>query len=107
MFFGRLAKMPSDGVPYPLFVFTALVPWMFFSNGITQSAGSLVENANLLKKVYFPRLAVPVASIIAGVVDFFCSFVVLVALMMYYGIVPSVSILTLPLFLALACIASR
>jgi len=106
LFFGRLAKMPSDGVPYPLFVFTALVPWMFFSNGITQSAGSLVENANLLKKVYFPRLAVPVASIIAGVVDFFCSFVVLVALMMYYGIVPSVSILTLPLFLALACIAS-
>lgn len=106
LFFGRLAKMPSDGVPYPLFVFTALVPWMFFSNGITQSAGSLVENANLLKKVYFPRLAVPVASIIAGVVDFFCSFVVLVALMMYYGVVPSVSILTLPLFLALACIAS-
>lgn len=106
LFFGRLAKMPSDGVPYPLFVFTALVPWMFFSNGITQSAGSLVENANLLKKVYFPRLAVPVASIIAGVVDFFCSFVVLVALMMYYGVGPSVSILTLPLFLALACIAS-
>lgn len=106
LFFGRLAKMPSDGVPYPLFVFTALVPWMFFSNGITQSAGSLVENANLLKKVYFPRLAVPVASIIAGVVDFFCSFVVLVALMIYYGVVPSVSILTLPLFLALACIAS-
>lgn len=106
LFFGRLAKMPSDGVPYPLFVFTALVPWMFFSNGITQSAGSLVENASLLKKVYFPRLAVPIASIIAGVVDFFCSFVVLIALMLYYGVVPSLSILTLPLFLALACTAS-
>lgn len=106
LFFGRLAKMPSDGVPYPLFVFTALVPWMFFSNGITQSSGSLVENASLLKKVYFPRLAVPIASIIAGVVDFFCSFVVLIMLMLYYGVVPSLSILTLPLFLGLACTAS-
>jgi len=98
--------MPSDGIPYPLFVFTALVPWMFFSNGITQSSGSLVENASLLKKVYFPRLAVPIASIIAGVVDFFCSFVVLIFLMLYYGVVPSWSVLTLPLFLALACTAS-
>lgn len=106
LFFGRLAKMPSDGIPYPLFVFTALVPWMFFSNGITQSSGSLVENASLLKKVYFPRLAVPIASIIAGVVDFFCSFVVLIMLMLYYGVVPSLSILTLPLFLGLACTAS-
>ncbi len=106
LFFGRLAKMPSDGIPYPLFVFTALVPWMFFSNGITQSSGSLVENASLLKKVYFPRLAVPIASIIAGVVDFFCSFVVLIFLMLYYGVVPSWSVLTLPLFLALACTAS-
>jgi len=106
LFFGRLAKMPSDGIPYPLFVFTALVPWMFFSNGITQSSGSLVENASLLKKVYFPRLAVPIASIIAGVVDFFCSFVVLILLMLYYGVVPSWSVLTLPLFLALACTAS-
>ena len=106
LFFGRLAKMPSDGIPYPLFVFTALVPWMFFSNGITQSSGSLVENASLLKKVYFPRLAVPIASIIAGVVDFFCSFVVLILLMLYYGVVPSWSVLTLPVFLALACTAS-
>ncbi len=106
LFFGRLAKMPSDGIPYPLFVFTALVPWMFFSNGITQSSGSLVENASLIKKVYFPRLAVPIASIIAGVVDFFCSFVVLILLMLYYGVVPSWSVLTLPLFLALACTAS-
>ncbi len=106
LFFGRLAKMPSDGIPYPLFVFTALVPWMFFSNGITQSSGSLVENASLLKKVYFPRLAVPIASIIAGVVDFFCSFVVLILLMLYYGVVPSWSVLTLPFFLALACTAS-
>ncbi len=106
LFFGRLAKMPSDGVPYPLFVFTALVPWMFFANGITQSSGSLVENASLLKKVYFPRLAVPIASIIAGVVDFCCSFVVLMAMVLYYGVVPSLAMLALPLFLALACISS-
>ncbi len=106
LFFGRLAKMPSDGVPYPLFVFTALVPWMFFANGITQSSGSLVENASLLKKVYFPRLAVPIASIIAGVVDFCCSFVVLMAMLLYYGVAPSLAMLALPGFLALACISS-
>lgn len=106
LFFGRLAKMPSDGVPYPLFVFTALVPWMFFANGITQSSGSLVENASLLKKVYFPRLAVPIASIIAGVVDFCCSFVVLMAMLLYYGVAPSLAMLALPVFLALACISS-
>ncbi len=106
LFFGRLAKMPSDGIPYPLFVFTALVPWMFFSNGITQSSGSLVENASLIKKVYFPRLAVPIASIIAGVVDFFCSFVVLILLRLDYGVVPAWSVLTSPFFLALACTAS-
>lgn len=106
LFFGKLAKMPSDGVPYPLFVFTALVPWMFFANGITQSSGSLVENASLLKKVYFPRLAVPIASIIAGVVDFCCSFVVLMAMLLYYGVAPSLAMLALPVFLALACISS-
>ncbi|MEK6801991.1 MAG: ABC transporter permease [Nitrospirota bacterium] len=106
LFFGKLAKMPSDGIPYPLFVLTALVPWMFFSNGITQSAGSLVENASLLKKVYFPRLAVPIASIIAGCVDFLCSFVLLIGMMLFYGIVPSASVVWLPFFLALACIAS-
>lgn len=106
LFFGKLAKMPSDGIPYPLFVLTALVPWMFFSNGVTQSAGSLVENASLLKKVYFPRLAVPIASIIAGCVDFVCSFALLIIMMLFYGIVPSAAVLWLPFFLALACIAS-
>lgn len=106
LFFGRLAKMPSDGVPYPLFVYTALVPWMFFSSGITQSSGSLVENASLLKKVYFPRLAVPIASVVSGSVDFLCSFVVLIAMMLYYGIVPSLAVLWLPFFLILACTAA-
>lgn len=103
LFFGRLAKMPSDGIPYPLFVYTALVPWMFFSSGITQSSGSLVENASLLKKVYFPRLAVPIASVVSGSVDFLCSFVVLIVMMLYYGIVPSLAVLWLPFFLILAC----
>lgn len=106
LFFGRLAKMPSDGVPYPLFVYTALVPWMFFSSGITQSSGSLVENASLLKKVYFPRLAVPIASVVSGSVDFLCSFVVLIAMMLYYGIVPSLAVLWVPFFLILACTAA-
>ncbi|HQY58816.1 MAG: ABC transporter permease [Nitrospira sp.] len=106
LFFGRLAKMPSDGIPYPLFVYTALVPWMFFSSGITQSSGSLVENASLLKKVYFPRLAVPIASVVSGSVDFLCSFVVLIAMMLYYGIVPSLAVLWLPFFLILACTAA-
>ena len=106
LFFWRLAKMPSDGIPYPLFVYTALVPWMFFSSGITQSSGSLVENASLLKKVYFPRLAVPIASVVSGSVDFLCSFVVLIAMMLYYGIVPSLAVLWLPFFLILACTAA-
>ncbi len=106
LFFGRLAKMPSDGIPYPLFVYTALVPWMFFSSGITQSSGSLVENASLLKKVYFPRLAVPIASVVSGSVDFLCSFVVLIVMMLYYGIVPSLAVLWLPFFLILACTAA-
>ena len=85
LFFGRLAKVPSDGVPYPLFAFTALVPWMFFSNGLTQASNSLVHNANLLTKVYFPRLAIPISTVMAGALDFVLSFVVLVAFVAYTG----------------------
>ncbi len=70
VFFGKLAKMPSDGIPYPLFAFTALVPWTLFVNALTQSSNSLVQNANLIKKVYFPRLVMPISSVISGVVDF-------------------------------------
>jgi lipopolysaccharide transport system permease protein len=102
VFFGRLAKMPSDGIPYPLFVYVALVPWTFFSNGLTQASGSMVENANLLKKVYFPRLIIPITSVISGVVDFVFAFIVLVGMMLFYGTMPSVNILWLPFLLVLA-----
>lgn len=102
VFFGKLAKMPSDGIPYPIFAYVALVPWTFFANGITQSSNSLVQSANLLKKVYFPRLIVPISSVLSGIVDFIFSFIVLIALMLYYGYVPTVHIFWLPLFLLLA-----
>jgi lipopolysaccharide transport system permease protein len=106
VFFGRLAKVPSDGVPYPLFSFVALVPWMFFSNALTLSSNSLVHNANLLTKVYFPRLAIPIATVAAGVVDFLLSFIVMLGLIAWYGIVPTVNVVFLPLFLLLALVTS-
>jgi lipopolysaccharide transport system permease protein len=102
VFFGKLAKMPSDGIPYPIFAYVALVPWTFFANGITQSSNSLVQSSSLLKKVYFPRLIVPISSVVSGIVDFIFSFIVLIALMLYYGYVPTVHIFWLPLFLLLA-----
>jgi lipopolysaccharide transport system permease protein len=106
LFFGKLAKMPSDGVPYPIFVYTALVPWMFFSNSLTQSTMSLVENSNLLKKVYFPRLVMPISSVVSGVVDFGCAFTVLIAMMIYFGTVPTVNIIWLPLLIMLAFVTA-
>ena len=106
LFFGRLAKMPSDGIPYPLFSLAALVPWTFFANGLNQSSNSLVASANLLKKVYFPRLVIPIATVLAGVVDFALSFVVLLGLMAYYGIAPTIKLLWMPLFLLLALVTS-
>jgi lipopolysaccharide transport system permease protein len=107
LFFGRLAKMPSDGIPYPLFTFAALVPWTFFANGLSQSADSLVGSANLLKKVYFPRLAIPVAAVLSGVVDFVLAFVVLLLLMVgYYGVWPTAAIVWLPAFVLLAVVTA-
>jgi lipopolysaccharide transport system permease protein len=104
LFFGKLAKMPSDHIPYPLFAFAALVPWTFFANGLTQASNSLVGSANLIKKVYFPRLVVPISVVLAGLPDFLLSFIVLLGLMLYYGIFPQLSvILWLPLLLLLAC----
>lgn len=79
IFFGKLARVPSDNIPYPLFSFAALVPWTFFAYSLNQSANSLVGNANLIQKVYFPRLIIPVSSVLSGVVDFFLAFVVLLA----------------------------
>ena len=100
--FGRLSAIPSDGIPYPLFSFAALVPWTFFANGLTQSSNSLVGSANLIQKVYFPRLMIPAASVLGGAVDFALAFVVLIGMMAYYGISPTINILWLPLFLLLA-----
>jgi lipopolysaccharide transport system permease protein len=106
IFFGRLANMPSDGVPYPIFSFTALVPWTLFSNGLTQASNSLVGNSNLLKKVYFPRLAIPVSAILSTAVDFMISLAVLIAMMVYYGIALTANALWVPLFLLLTLITS-
>jgi lipopolysaccharide transport system permease protein len=102
VFFGRLAKIPSNGVPYPLFAYTALLPWQLFAFALTESANSLVGNQSLITKVYFPRLIVPLASVLAGLVDFGISFVVLLILMSYYRIVPTATIVVLPLFIILA-----
>lgn len=106
VFFGRLAGVPSDGLPYPVFTYTALVPWMFFANALTQAGNSLVAQEHIITKVYFPRLLVPAAAVLAGLLDFAISFVVLVGLMFFYGIVPTAAILTIPLFILLAAIAS-
>ena len=106
LFFGKLAKMPSDGIPYPIFSFTALVPWTFFAQGLGQTTGSIVGSANLITKVYFPRLVIPIASVLSGLVDFMIAFSVLILMMLYYGIVPTVNTLWLPLFLLLALITS-
>jgi lipopolysaccharide transport system permease protein len=106
LFFGKLAKMPSDGIPYPLFAYAALVPWTFFANGLSQSADSLVGSANLIKKVYFPRLVIPVSSVLSGLVDFVLAFVVLLGMMLYYGLVPTLNVIWLPLLLILALVTA-
>jgi len=106
LFFGRLAGVPSDGIPYPIFSFTALVPWAFFANGLSQSSNSLVGSGTLITKVYFPRLIIPLASVFSGIVDFLLAFVVLIAMMLYYGMAPTLSVLWLPMFLLLALVTS-
>jgi lipopolysaccharide transport system permease protein len=98
VFFGKLAKMPSDGIPYPVFAFAALLPWQLFAFALSESSNSLVSSQNLITKVYFPRLVVPLAAVLAGLVDFAIAFVVLLGLMWYYDIVPTAAIVLLPLF---------
>lgn len=100
--FGRLAKMPSGGVPYPILVFCGMLPWQFFANAFTESGNSLVSNAGMISKVYFPRLVVPISSVITSFVDFLISAVLMACLMAYYGYMPSVTILILPVFVMLA-----
>jgi len=106
IFFGKLAGVPSDGLPYPVFSFCGLLPWQLFSFALTQSSNSLVQNAHVLTKVYFPRLIIPFASVIAGLVDFAIAFVVLVIMMLYYNIIPGWALITLPLFVLLALAAA-
>lgn len=102
IFFGRLAKIPSDGLPYPVFAYCALLPWQFFSHALTESGNSLVASQNLITKVYFPRLVIPLAATLAGLVDFAIAFLVLVGMMVYYGIAPTVAVVTLPLLILFA-----
>jgi lipopolysaccharide transport system permease protein len=102
IFFGRLAKVPSDGVPYPLFTYTALVPWQLFAYALAESSSSVVLNERLITKVYFPRLIIPLASVLAALVDFAIALPLVGAMMLWYHRVPSWAILTLPLFVALA-----
>lgn len=104
--FGRIAKLPSEGVPYPIMVFAAMLPWQFFSNSLSECSNSLVTNSNLLTKVYFPRLVIPASAVIVSLVDFFISFAILALLMVWYGFVPDWRFLTLPIFLGLAFVAS-
>ena len=106
LFFGRLAQVPSDGLPYPIFSYAALVPWTFFANALTQASNSLVLNANMVKKIYFPRLTLPVATVLAGVVDFVLAFSVLLGMMLFYGLTPTINVLWLPFFLLLALVTS-
>ena len=106
LFFGRLARVPSDGIPYPVFAFCGLLPWQLFAHALTESSNSLVGNQNLITKVYFPRLVIPIAAVLGGVIDFFIAFVILLGMMLYYGIVPGVAILALPGFLLLALLTA-
>jgi lipopolysaccharide transport system permease protein len=106
LFFGRLAGLSSDGLPYPIWSYAAMVPWQFFTNGISQSSSSLVSSANMIKKIFFPRLVMPVSAVLAGLVDFMLALSVLVVMMPFYGFSFSWRVLWLPLFLFIAMMAS-
>lgn len=106
LFFGKLAGMKSDGVPYPIFAFTALVPWTFFAYALAQSATSIASSENLIKKVYFPRLIIPISTVLSGLVDFALAFMVLIGMMLYFGINPTVHIVWIPLFVLLGLITA-
>ena len=104
--FGRLVKVPSEGVPYPIFVYAGLLFWNYFSTSLTAASGCMIANENIIKKVYFPRLAIPIANVLSGIVDFVIAFVTLIGMMLYFGIVPTINILWLPLFLLLSFVTS-
>ena len=100
--FGQLAKLPSDGIPYPIFTYVALLPWNFFAGSLSRGTTSLVSNAGLISKVYFPRAIIPLSAMLSALVDFFFSFLILIGMMIWYGIVPTWRLLMLPLLLLLA-----
>lgn len=105
-FFGRLAQVPSDGLPYPLFVFTALLPWQLFAYALGQSSNSLVANDRLISKVYFPRLVIPLSAVLSGLIDFLIAFIILLLLMFVYGISPTTALWSVPGFALLAVMAA-
>jgi lipopolysaccharide transport system permease protein len=102
IFFGRLAKVPSDGLPYPIFAFSALLPWQLFAHALAQSSNSLVANDKLITKIFFPRLVIPLSAVLSGVIDFFIAFGVFLVLMVYYGIPPTGAFWSIPFFVLLA-----
>ena len=106
LFFGRLAQIPSDDLPYPIWNYAALVPWQFFAHGLSQSSSSLVTSANLIRKIYFPRLVIPISAVLSGGVDFAIAFIVLLGMMVSYGTLPTGAIVWLPLFLLLALVTA-
>lgn len=106
LFFGKLAHIPSDGIPYPIFFYSALLPWMYFSTALQNATNTIVENQRMITKVYFPRLTLPLSAVLSGLVDFGISFLMFIALMIYYGIRPGRAILWLPVFLLLAILTA-
>jgi len=104
--FGGFAKIPSEGIPYPLFSYSALLPWTLFAEGITRSTSSMIINSNIMTKVYFPRLVMPISGILSPVVDFVVAFIILIGMILYYGFVPTINIVWLPAFILLALASS-
>jgi lipopolysaccharide transport system permease protein len=106
IFFGRLGKLPSDGLPYPVFIYCALLPWQLFASALTESSNSIVLNQRLVTKVYFPRLIMPISAVCVGLIDFGLSFVILLMLMAYYHVVPGVAVWTIPVWALLAVVTA-
>ena len=114
LFFGKLAQVPSDGIPYPIFSYTALVPWVFFANGVTQASNSLILNADMIRKIYFPRLTLPIGTVLAGLVDFALAFIVLIGMIIVFNYIPNLNfdaqltlkVIWIPFFLLLAFITT-
>jgi lipopolysaccharide transport system permease protein len=106
IFFGTLAKVPSDGIPYPIFAYVALLPWGFFESALLVSARSMLQSGGMVSKIYFPRIIVPLSSVFANLVDFLIAFVILIGMMIYYQIAPTINVLWLPLFLLLAMVTA-